>query len=76
MRYSNYICHKAIKSDSWESGKKSQVFGELKFLELHLRICNLREFVIFFDHRFSEMSFSEDYLNSPFDEYLETREHD
>ena len=25
VRYSNYICHKSIKSDSWESGKVSVV---------------------------------------------------
>ena len=25
MRYLNYICHKSIKSDSWESGKISVV---------------------------------------------------
>ena len=39
VRYSNYICHKSIKSDSWESGKVCQVLNPSIFKVTKSQIC-------------------------------------
>jgi hypothetical protein len=41
VRYSNYICHKSIKSDSWESGKISEIAARKAELNVTASMQNI-----------------------------------
>ena len=52
--YPNRICNNRLKSDSWGSGKSTQVLEAGKFLGFHLQITGLVISVIFYDNTGSQ----------------------